>query len=129
MTYQPDWIVEAMGLKPITSGRSGPDQGASGARSGLTSLTFPASGSGGQAYNRTMIVSDLTHRVSEFRVFAADGKSLLAQATIKKYRDVSAAGSSTPEVRRRDDRRGDPAACPRVSSSNGRESSSPSMCH
>ena len=41
-----------------------------------------------------MIVSDLTHRVSEFRVYSADGKYMLAQATIKKYRDVRPAGSS-----------------------------------
>src|SRR5262249_35258135 len=60
---------------------------------GLTSLTFPAIGAGGQAYNRTMIVSDLTHRVSEFRVYSADGKTMLAQATVKKYRDIQPPGS------------------------------------
>lgn len=92
VTYQPDWIVMAMGLKPITPDESAQIKVRPGPGPGLTSLTFPASGSGGQAYTRTMIVSDLTHRVSEFRVYSADGKTMLAQATIKKYRDVSLPG-------------------------------------
>jgi hypothetical protein len=92
-TYQPDWIVEAMGLKPITPDEAAQIKVRPGPGPGLTSLTFPASGTGGQAYNRTMIVSDLTHRVGEFRVYSTDGKTLLAQATVKQYRDVSPPGS------------------------------------
>jgi hypothetical protein len=92
-TYQPDWIVEAMGLKPITPDEAAQIKVRTGPGPGLTSLTFPASGKGGQTYHRTMIVSDLTHRVSEFKVYSADGKTLLAQATILKYRDVAPQGA------------------------------------
>ena len=67
VTYQPDWIIEALGLKPITPEEAAEITVRAGPGPGLTSLTFPARGSGGQAYNRTMIVSDLTHRVNEFR--------------------------------------------------------------
>lgn len=88
VTYQPDWIVEAMGLRSITPDEAVAIKVRPGPGPGLTSLIFPASGSGGQAYNRTMIVSDLNHKVNEFRVYAGDGKTLLAQATIKEYRDI-----------------------------------------
>jgi hypothetical protein len=97
VTYQPDWIVESMGLKPITPDEAAQIKVLPGPSPGLTSLSFPASGTGGQAYLRTMIVSDLTHRVSEFRVLSTDGKSLLARATITKYRDIPLSAPGTEE--------------------------------
>ena len=69
-----------------------------------------------------MIVSDLTRKVNEYRVFGADGKTLIAQATIKNYREVplsnGIAGMAEPSRRR--------ARFPRISSSTGSGSSSPS---
>jgi hypothetical protein len=86
VTYQPDWIVEAMGLKAITADEAAGIRVNPGPQPLTTALSFPASRSGGQTYSRVMIVSDLTGKVQEFRVFAADNKTLIAQATIKKYR-------------------------------------------
>jgi hypothetical protein len=97
VTYQPDWIVEAMGLRPITPDEAAQIKVRPGPEPGTTSLTFPASGNGGQAYNRTMIVSDLTRRVNEFRVFSGDGKTMIAQATINTYREVPLPGSGSEE--------------------------------
>jgi hypothetical protein len=88
VTYQPDWIAEALGLKVI-----GPDEAAQvkidrGPQPGTSAMTFPLTRSGGQPYARTMIVSDITGRLVEFRVFAPDGKTMIAQATIKKYQNL-----------------------------------------
>jgi hypothetical protein len=88
VTYQPDWIAESLGLREI-----GPDEAARikvrpGPQPGTTALSFPAARSGSQASSRLMIVSDRTRRISEFRVFTPDGKALLAQATIPRYREL-----------------------------------------
>jgi hypothetical protein len=88
VTYQPDWIAEALGLKVIGRDETAQVKVRPGPETGTTALSFPASGSGGQSYSRTMIVSDLTGRVVEFRIFAPDGKTLIARASIKKYQDL-----------------------------------------
>jgi hypothetical protein len=88
VTYQPDWIAEALGLKVITRDEAAQIKVRPGTQPGTTALTFAATRSGGQSYSRMMIVSDLTGRVVEFRVFAPDGKMLISQAAIKKYRDL-----------------------------------------
>ena len=85
VAYQPDWIVEAMGLKPITADEAAQIQIRPGPQPGTTALSFPPSRSGSQDFRRVMIVSDQTRKVREFRVVSDDGKTLLAQATIKKH--------------------------------------------
>jgi hypothetical protein len=102
-TYQPDWIVEAMGLKPISADEAAQIKVRPGQTPGTTALIFPATGSGGQAYSRIMIVSDLTRNVQEFRVLSSDGQALLAQATIRGYKEkelpVAQAEGRTPRAR------------------------------
>ena len=88
VTYQPDWIAESLGLKTITPDEAAQVKTRPGPQAGTTALIFPATRSGSQTYSRVMIVSDQTRKVNEFRVFAADGKTMIAQATIKKYRDL-----------------------------------------
>jgi hypothetical protein len=97
VTYQPDWIAEALGLKAITADEAARIRVRPGTQPGTSVLTFPATNTGGQSYARVMIVSDQTHKVNEFRVFAPDGKTMIAQATIKKYDDFPAGG---PEASR-----------------------------
>ena len=46
VTYQPDWIVEAMGLKPITPDEAAQIKMRPGPQPGTTVLTFPATRSG-----------------------------------------------------------------------------------
>ena len=97
MTYQPDWIVEAMGLQADHARRGGSDQDPprSPARNDRPDLPahqgrwpdlFPDHDRLGQ-----------TRKVNEFRVISADGKTMIAQATIKKYRDLPVAGPTSEE--------------------------------
>jgi hypothetical protein len=97
VTYQPDWIVEAMGLKAITPDEAAQIKVRPGTQPGTTALSFPPTRTAGQTCSRVMIVSDSTRKVHEFRVISSDGKTMIAQAMIKKYRDlpVSGAGSAT----------------------------------
>jgi hypothetical protein len=97
VTYQPDWIVEAMGLKPIT-----PDEAAQlkirpASVPESTELFFAPTRTAGETYSRVMIVSDRTRRVQEFRIIGPDGKTLIAQATIKKYRALPVVRGTTAE--------------------------------
>ena len=89
-TYQPDWIVESMGLKPITPDEATRIKVRPGPGPATTALILPTIGTGAQAYSRVMIVSNLTRKVQEYRVISPDGKILIAQATIKKYQVLPA---------------------------------------
>jgi hypothetical protein len=86
-TYQPDWIVDALGLKPISPDEAATVRVARGPIPETTMLTFPAAG-GGSSYERVMIVSDRSRRLVEYRVLDRDGKKLIGEATIKKHTDV-----------------------------------------
>jgi hypothetical protein len=96
VTYQPDWIAEALGLKEIHPDEAAQVKVTPAAQPGKTALSFPVTRTGGQAYSRLMIVDDVTHKVNEFRVFAPDGKTVIAQANIAKYRDLPLAGNTDP---------------------------------
>jgi hypothetical protein len=88
VTYQPDWIVEAMGFARISADDSARIQVRSGSQPGTTILAFPPAKAGSQTYSRVLVVNDGTRKVNEFRVLAGDGKSMLARAVIKKYRNL-----------------------------------------
>jgi hypothetical protein len=103
VAYQPEWIVEAMGLKPITADEAAQAEIHPGPQPGTSSLSFPPTRSGSQDFRRVMIVSDQTHKVRELRVLSADGKSLLAQATIKKHADFPAMKPDSDEPSKSDD--------------------------
>ncbi|MFO0893178.1 MAG: hypothetical protein U0790_29075 [Isosphaeraceae bacterium] len=98
-TYQPDWIGEALGLRQITPDEAAQVKVRPGPLPGTTALSFPATRAGGQGYSRLMIVSDQNRKVSEFRVFAPDGKTQLAQANIPRYQEypVTPGEKSTEE--------------------------------
>ncbi len=87
-TYQPDWIVDAMGLRPISPDEATRIKVRPGPEPATTALILPTIGTGAQAYSRVMIVSNLTRKVQEYRVISPDGKILIAQAAIKKYQDL-----------------------------------------
>ncbi len=77
-----------MGLKGITPDEAAQIKTRPGTQPGTTVLTFAPTNAGGQTYTRVMVVSDSTRQVSEFRVISSEGKAMIAQATIKKYRDL-----------------------------------------
>lgn len=87
-TYQPDWIVRAMGLKPITPDEAAVARVSPGPEPGTTLIRFPASRTGGASFAREIVVADVTNRVTELRVFDRDGKTLIGHAEIESYRDI-----------------------------------------
>ncbi|MDR3622198.1 MAG: hypothetical protein P4L85_22805 [Paludisphaera borealis] len=87
-TYQPDWIVDALGLKTITPDEAATIRVAPGAKPETTMLTFPATAER-SSYERVMIVSDKSRRLVEYRVLDRAGKKLIGRATVKQYSDVT----------------------------------------
>jgi hypothetical protein len=94
VTYQPDWIIAALGLKPIT-----PDEAAGirvnvGDIPGTTALVFPPSKSGSQSYTRMMIVWNNNRRIKQHRIYqgTASSKNLLAEAKVGRFTEYDAGG-------------------------------------
>lgn len=87
-TYQPDWIVRALGLKPITPDEAVAARVSPGPEPGTTAIRFPASRVGGATYSREIVVADISNRVTEFRVFDRDGETVLGDAKIDSYLDI-----------------------------------------
>jgi len=93
VTYQPDWIIEALGLKPISAGEAAGIKVREGAERGTTGLVFPPTRNGGETYTRMMIVSNQTRRIKEHRIYAGNLKTLLAQAEVSKFKDFDLGSS------------------------------------
>ncbi len=87
LTHQPDWIIEALGLQPITREEAAQITAKKGTEAGTTALVFPATRSGGERYTRMMVVWDKTRRIKEHRIYAGNPQVLLAQADVKGYND------------------------------------------
>ena len=82
-SLQPDWIVEALGLRVISEEdiaeikvRPGKDPGT------LVLTQRPRRGAGGLSFVRETVVTESNHRIAAHRVYSGDGKTLLAQATV-----------------------------------------------
>jgi len=88
-TYQPDWIIDALGLKPISPDEAATVRVSAGTKPDTTNLTFPASGKS-SSYTRVIVVSDESLRLIEYRVFDRDGKTQIGQATVdeKNYSKI-----------------------------------------
>lgn len=88
-SFQPDWIMTAMGLKPITRDEAASARILPGEQSGTTILKFPPSSDPASAYLREMVVDDASNRLVEYRVYDRDGKTLIGQARIAKYQELT----------------------------------------
>ncbi|MFI5387430.1 MAG: hypothetical protein ACHQ50_15080 [Fimbriimonadales bacterium] len=95
VTYQPDWIIEALGLKPISALEAAGIKVREGAEQGTTGLVFPPTRNGGETYTRMMIVSNQTRRIKEHRIYAGNLKTLLAQAEVKDFKDFDLGSSES----------------------------------
>jgi hypothetical protein len=82
--FQPDWIVEALGLReiPEEESRTITVERGSGADAGRLSLTRRQRAQNGQVYTRMMIVDEAKGLVREHRLYEGDKKVLLAKASI-----------------------------------------------
>lgn len=95
-TFQPDWIMTAMGLKPITRDEAASARILPGERTGTTLLKFPPSSDPASAYLREMVVDEASNRLVEYRVYDRDGKTLVGQARIGKYQELELKEEATP---------------------------------
>jgi hypothetical protein len=93
-TYQPDWIIDALGLKPISADEARQIQLEEGREPGTTALVFPASRKQGETYTRVMIVTNRDRRIKEYRVLAGASKVPVAQAIPSRYKEFAAAGTA-----------------------------------
>ena len=102
---QPEWIIEALGLRPISEREAATIATTPGDRPGTTWLTQRRKGEGGEVLTKQMLI-DEKGQVREHRLYSGNKQTLLARAFIDEYRSVavtpapSAAGESseTPAV-------------------------------
>jgi hypothetical protein len=85
VTYQPDWIIEAMGLKPIPADEAGCIRVRKGVEPDTTVLSFPPVRDRGEPYTREMVVSDRDRRVRKLRIFSEKPRALIAEALPTSY--------------------------------------------
>ena len=87
VAFQPDWIIEAIGLKPITPEEADSIRVERTNDPNASALAFRPTISHGQTFQRVMIVSNYTRRIKEHHIYEGKGqqKTLLAQAIVSKY--------------------------------------------
>jgi outer membrane lipoprotein-sorting protein len=107
ITYQPDWIIEALGLKPITPEEAAKIKKQNGEVRGTTALVFPATKTGNETYTRMMIVDNQTMRIKQHRIYAGNlhspspsARSLLAQAEVSHFSDYDVGSADTAVAER-----------------------------
>jgi hypothetical protein len=91
ITYQPDWIMDALGLKPITPEEADSIRVEKTDNANLSAVVFPPARSRGESYQRMMIVSNYTRRVKTHRIYAYAGDrrgNILAEAVIPAYKEI-----------------------------------------
>jgi hypothetical protein len=89
IAFQPDWIIESIGLKPITPAEADSIRVQPTADPNASALLFPPTKSHGETFQRMMIVSNYTRRIKEHRIYDGkyDGNRILAQAIVTNYKD------------------------------------------
>ncbi len=98
-TFQPDWIVEALGFRVIPDDEMAEMTVKPGREAGTLVLTHNSSAGSNVSFTREMVVSETTHRIKELRIYSADRKPL-AQAIV--YGDprpiaIGASGSNADD--------------------------------
>jgi len=101
VSFQPEWIVDALGMRAITPEEARLIKTRPGKETDTTDLVFPPQRSKGQSSTRIVTVSNQTRRIKAHRLYGGDGK-LLAQAEISGYQetplDDSTEQDAKPEV-------------------------------
>ena len=92
VTYQPNWIIAALGLKSITPEEAAGIKVNVGDERGTTALVFPPSKNGGQTYTRMMIVWNHNRHIKQHRIYqgTVSSKNLLAQAKVGRFAEFDA---------------------------------------
>ena len=103
VTYQPDWIIEALGLKPISPEEAEKIKVQSGDAPGTTALVFPPTKNGAETSTRMMIVWNHNRRVKQYRIYQGSvpsPKSLLAQAEVSRFAEFVAGNDDTTDAKK-----------------------------
>jgi hypothetical protein len=88
VTYQPDSIIEALGLKPITPEEADGIKIERTTDPNASALVFPPTKSRGENVQRVMIVSNYTRRIKEHRIYGSNRAGPpLFQAIVSRYKD------------------------------------------
>ena len=96
VSYQPDWIVEALGLKPISPAEAeGIRVRTTGTEPGTTALVFAPTKAGGDTIRREIIVWNNSRRIKEHRIYAGKTPTLVAQATVNRIKEVEIGSTAT----------------------------------
>jgi hypothetical protein len=96
VTYQPEWIIDALGLKSISPEEAKAIQEKTGPSPGTTALIFPITRSRSGSYRRWMIVSNRERRIKQLRIYTAtEPAALIAQAEPSQYKDFPAKPQET----------------------------------
>jgi hypothetical protein len=87
--YQPDWIIAALGLKPISPEEAERIQLRRGTEPGTTALVFPTTRNQSQNVARVVIVTNQDRRIQKYQLRTADLQTVLAQAEPSRYREYA----------------------------------------
>lgn len=89
--FQPDWIVESLGLRVIPDDEAKGITVTRGDTPDTLVLTHPPTRFGGDVVVRKMIVQESTRRIVEYRLYS-DRMALLAKSSIGQYQKIANAG-------------------------------------
>jgi hypothetical protein len=87
-TMQPDWIIEAMGLREITDREAATIDARPGDKPGQLVLTQLRKDSKGETLTKETLVRESNGEIIEHRLYAGAKKELLARASIAQYQYV-----------------------------------------
>ena len=88
VTMQPEWIMEAMGLREITEREAATIVAKRGDKPGQLVLTQLRKDSKGQTLTKLTVVDESTGEIREHRLYAGAEKELLARATIGETQHI-----------------------------------------
>jgi hypothetical protein len=100
ITFQPDWIVEALGLKPISPEEAAGIRVTEGPERGTTTLIFPPIQNKADTYTRVVVVWNDSLRIKEYRILGGDRQTMLAQAVVRGYKEHEIDSDVTSTTRR-----------------------------
>ncbi len=84
-SFQPDWIAETMGVRPISSAEAASLTTRDGPEPGTTTIVFAGSRNSPLG-TREMVVWNHNKRIKDYRLYSSDHKTVIAQAEIKGYK-------------------------------------------
>jgi hypothetical protein len=100
-TFQPDWIIEAMGLRIIPQAEAAEIVVTPGPPGTLV-LTHRPHTAGGETYTRVTLIDKATHQILEHQIRSTDQKTILARAVVPEgYQRVplpSSESGTAPET-------------------------------